>query len=64
MKRYSFNEDFTEALLKSIARMPGLNFVVENLLKAGFVVIGKERYKVNNELQYLFIMVNIEQRCN
>jgi hypothetical protein len=64
MKRYSLNEDFTAPLLKSIAWMPGLNFVVENLLKAGFAVIGKERYKVNNELQDLFIMVNIEQRCN
>lgn len=55
MKKYWLNVYFPQMMAQSIARMPAVVAVEQNLRNAGFKIIHKEPFYVTNELQDFFL---------
>ena len=55
MRGYWLNEYFPEAMVRSIAKMPDIDAIVEGLRAAGFTTIDQELYSVRPDLQDGFL---------
>ena len=55
MKGYWLNHYFPKMIEKSIAQMPSLKFIEDNLSSNGFEIVEKEKYFIQEDLEDCFL---------